>query len=108
MIDRFDGEFDFLSNFYRSCVQCEGVNYPTVEHAYQAYKTKNHQTRLFIAQLSTPGEAKKWGRTIDIRPDWEEIEVDVMRYYVRQKFLNNEKLALALHNTGNEELEELS
>ena len=33
-INSFDKEFAFLSNFYPSCITYEGIDYPTVEHAF--------------------------------------------------------------------------
>ena len=35
-ITRFHEEYRFLSNFYPVKVEYDGVQYPTVEHAYQA------------------------------------------------------------------------
>jgi predicted NAD-dependent protein-ADP-ribosyltransferase YbiA (DUF1768 family) len=43
MIDRFDGEFAFLSNFAPCEVEFEGIIFPTVENAFQAAKTKKRK-----------------------------------------------------------------
>lgn len=50
-INRFVQEYAFLSNFYPSIVQFEGLNYPTVEHAYQAAKSKEFFFRKLIVAL---------------------------------------------------------
>ena len=46
-IDKFDGEYAFLSNFYDSPLPTAGgtIVYPTVEHYFQAMKTENPKER---------------------------------------------------------------
>ena len=41
MINCFDGEFAFLSNFYPSLIFDGNIWFPTVEHYFQAAKTTN-------------------------------------------------------------------
>lgn len=88
VIDSFSGEHRFLSNFYLSRVALDGVDYPTVEHAYQAAKTMDKSKRNIIRQAETPGKAKRLGSSplLQIRDDWEFVRVDVMRYLIEQKF----------------------
>ena len=85
-IDSFSGEYDFLSNFSPAEVCWAGDSYPTVEHAYQAAKSNDPQVRERFAFLKTPGEAKREGRKIAIRDDWESIKINVMRNLLIQKF----------------------
>lgn len=70
-IEHFRGEFAFLSNFFPSPITIQGIVYPTVEHAFQAKKTMNREDRLVIAGCRTPGEAKRMGRRVELRPDWD-------------------------------------
>ena len=86
MIEKFDGEYAFLSNFSPSEIEYEGIIYPTVEHAFQAAKTMDMAERQRIANLSTPGEAKRAGRRVALRPDWETIKDDVMYNCLCAKF----------------------
>ena len=58
-ISQFVGENSFLSNFARAEVVWENIVWPTSEHAYQAAKTLDHQSRINIANLSTPAQAKQ-------------------------------------------------
>ena len=46
IIDTFDGEFRFLSNFWPSKVHYDGMEYRSVEHAYQAAKALDKDERL--------------------------------------------------------------
>ena len=63
-----------------------------------------HVRKLFL-DLRTPGEAKKLGRRINLRPDWETAKDQVMEKLLRQKFQIPE-LRRLLTNTGTARLEE--
>lgn len=85
-ITSFDGEYDFLSNFYPIMVMFDKEPYRTVEHAYQAAKTLNLEHRHVIQSFLFPGVAKRAGRDLTLRPGWEEMKLDVMLGLLRQKF----------------------
>jgi ribA/ribD-fused uncharacterized protein len=106
MIDKFEGKYEFLSNFYESPLRWRGNDYPTVEHAFQAAKTLDPIYRQAIATADTPGKAKRLGRKANLRPDWEEIKEQVMYECVSAKFSQSISLMLALLATGDEELVE--
>ena len=105
MIVEFDGDYAFLSNFYPSTIYHDGITYPTNEHFFQAMKTLDIDERKAIAAAETPGLAKRMGRNVKLRPDWEKIKVDVMRLGLILKFTDAE-LAEKLIATGDEELVE--
>ena len=105
MIVEFDGEHAFLSNFFPSSILYEGIVYPTNEHFFQAMKTLDQTERQKIANAETPGMAKRLGRHVQLRPDWEQIKVDVMRTGLMLKF-TDAALAEKLLATGDEELVE--
>lgn len=88
MIERFDGEYKFLSNFYAYApVEYEGLVYPTSEHAFQAAKTFIPELKLRFTDFSTsPGAAKRMGREIPIRTNWETVKDQVMLDILRIKF----------------------
>lgn len=103
-IDKFEGEFAFLSNFYEAEVEYEGIKYPTNEHAFQAAKSLNPARRLEIAMLDTPGKAKRAGRNLLLRHDWEQVKYDIMLDIVFAKFYQHPELATKLLATGDAEL----
>lgn len=103
MIDRFNGEYAFLSNYSASPFRINYVLFPTMEHYFQANKADNQNDYLHIAYAPTPGEAKRLGRKIQLRPDWEEIKDNVMLTGLRKKFADPELRNLLLA-TGDEEL----
>lgn len=105
IIDRFTKEsgYDFLSNFYSSTIRFDGLLYPTVEHAYQASKTLDPKLREIIRKAPGPMEAKKLGRGLQLREDWEQVKIDVMKQLVKEKF-DNPFLGYRLISTGNAKL----
>ena len=86
MINDFSGKYAFLSNFYHSPIEEDGITYPTVEHYFQAMKTTNIKERQAIAGAPTPGKAKRMGRRTNLRPDWEDVKIEVMRRALGLKF----------------------
>lgn len=103
-ITRFEGEYAFLSNFYHSPVTFSEIEFPTVEHAYQAAKTLNQKYRRNIAKLPSPSKAKQIGRVIPLREDWEEVKVGYMTALVTAKFETHDYLAVKLLETYPAEL----
>lgn len=100
--DSFRGpnQYDFLSNFYASPIEILGISYPTGEHAFAAYKAQDLATHITIAGASNPSLAKKWGRQIPLRTDWESVKYDVMVAVLRAKFSVGSPLANKLLSTG--------
>lgn len=83
---KFENEHSYLSNFWISDIWFDSWLYPSVEHAFQAAKTLNLNDRAIVRDASTPAKAKKIGRRIEKRSDWDSIRIDVMRTLVKQKF----------------------
>lgn len=104
IITRFIGEYRFLSNFYESPVRLDSTEYATVEHAFQAAKTLDLKERVKILEADTPGKAKKLGRKVTLREDWEQVKMSIMEALVFHKFEENKALAAALVATGDAEL----
>jgi N-glycosidase YbiA len=86
LISNFHGENFFLSNFFPAPVSYEGEIYPTVEHAFQAAKTLDREQRKSIQDAETPAKAKQMGKTVTLRPDWEQEKLAIMLELLRQKF----------------------
>lgn len=99
----FAGKYHFLSNFYPCNILVDGTTYSSAEAAFQAAKCANASERLLFSTLQ-PAEAKKAGKKVKLREDWEDIKVDVMREIIRTKFTDNPDLAVKLHGTGQAEL----
>jgi len=103
-IERFTGDYRFLSNFFASPVRDEKGEYATVEHAYQAAKACNDAEWYSIAAASTPAKAKRRGNTVVVDMFWEAKRLPLMRAFLVKKFAPGSHLAYRLLATGNAEL----
>ena len=82
----FRGRYRALSNFYPCSLEWEGLVYPTTEHAYQASKTTEVRLRRAVRDLATPGDAKRFGGALSLRPGWDEMKLGIMLELLRRKF----------------------
>lgn len=109
VITSFSGDYSFLSNFWpwvngryvsEWTMEWKGITYRTSEHAFQAAKTLSRAERRLIARMETPGKAKRAGQRVTLRPNWDDIRVDVMEEILRIKFRDPElrKMLLATNN----------
>jgi N-glycosidase YbiA len=90
------------------------ISVSTVEHYFQASKACCREDFLWVMAAEDAASAKRrggrhgdGGRRIDLRPDWEDVKVDVMRYACRRKFAMAE-FREALLETGDRVLVENS
>ena len=87
VIDSFTGQYEFLSNFYYSPIKVHKVGRgKTVEHVYQAMKCQDKDQAAYVLSLPTPGQAKRAGRKVILREDWEMVKVHAMYKCLRAKF----------------------
>lgn len=116
-IDQFRGRYEFLSNFYPTPIHYDGITYPSAEHAYQAAKCLDDSSilntaigawtlaatglelKFAIAMEPSSGKAKRMGRLLPLRPDWEQVKLDIMLQIVTLKF-KDEHLAAMLKRTA--------
>ncbi len=94
-----------FSNFSPHGVFLQGKHWQTVEHYYQAQKfvgTAEAAIIPVIHAVKTPEEAAALGRdcTRQVRPDWEQVKISVMREAVLQKFLTHKDIQAILLATG--------
>ncbi|WP_410646242.1 NADAR family protein [Amycolatopsis sp. cmx-4-54] len=81
VVNGFHGHYRLLSNFHEHPVTWDGFTYPSGEAGYNAGKTLDPQRRAWIAAAPSPGEAKRRGRQVQLRDDWD----DLHRYVVMQE-----------------------
>jgi ribA/ribD-fused uncharacterized protein len=101
----FFGEYRLFSNFWHVQVVMDGKVYRSTEHAYQAAKTLDPKGREYIAAARSPADARRLGRAVTMRPDWESVKEQVMRDLLIQKF-SIDPYKTALLDTGEAYLEE--
>lgn len=101
-IESFSGFYSFLSNFSYCDIEFEGLEYPSVENAYQAAKTLEPNLRLQFTEIS-PAESKKRGRTLALRSDWDQVKIGIMYELLKKKF-SKQSMQVKLLETSDREL----
>lgn len=102
-ITSFKDRYHFLSNLYPCHVHFTYLGIwwiaKSVEHLYQACKTRNVNHVRWIISSRHAGLAKIRGREVEIREDWNEMKDQVMEGALREKFAKPD-LAQMLRATG--------
>ncbi len=98
--DKTDFEITVHQNVLGSLIakQNDGLCFGSGEAAFQAQKCIDRTDRLMFRDMR-PSEAKRAGRRVLLRPDWEHIKVELMEEIVRAKFTQNADLAHMLLST---------
>jgi len=107
-ITQFRGEYSWLSNFqyFDKPLNYYGIKFLTNEHFYVAMKTVDWDLRKLVSLHPSKG-LKKYGNSLTLRDDWEDIKLEVMLYGLRYKFSNkNPNLREKLLLTGDAIIEE--
>lgn len=104
-IEFFESKFRFLSNFFICEVPYDQFLFNSSESAYQAQKTQDIVIQKSFIPLS-PLEAKRKGKQILLRHDWENVKERFMFDIVLNKFSFNPNLQKKLLETGSLILEE--
>jgi len=95
----FTGEYQCLSIFYPCIVIHGDLVFCNAEAAFQAAKSMSQDERIRFCAM-TSAEAKREGWRVEMRPDWKQVKVDVMRDILLSKFERNADLWLKLLGTG--------
>lgn len=70
---RSNEQYKWMSNFHVAIFTLQGHQWASIEHWYQAMKALDPDVQAMVRSAGTPGEAKRLGRVIACRPDWEDI-----------------------------------
>lgn len=101
VIDGFSEQYSFLSNFHTHPVYYECRWFPSNEHAFAAAKTRDEAQRAWIAAATTPGEAKRRGRSVTLKPHWDTYwRYVTMDNLLAAKFARETEMAERLFRTG--------
>lgn len=84
---KFRGEYYFLSNMYPCLVRVDGRIFRSAEAAFQSRKCLIPEETAAFQGLDG-FQAKKLGRYVKLRPDWNDIRLAEMEKVLRQKFRN--------------------
>jgi len=97
------GKYKALINSYPSRITVEGITYPTLEHAFQAAKLTDTETKVLISKAKLPDVSSLVEKGFT-RPNWKEIQWATMYQLMKLKFESNPTLASVLQDTGNHRL----
>jgi len=99
---RVADDYGCFSNFAPYPISIDGREWPTSEHYFQAQKFLDSERRERIRHTPSPMIAARLGRDrkARLRPDWEQVKLDVMRKAVRAKFTQHEAIRRVLLDTG--------
>lgn len=96
-ISEFRGKYFFLSNFYPAPVTYLGQSFKNNEAAFQSAKCPERSNEFLSL---SPSDAKRLGRRVRLRNDWEDVKDKVMYDICIAKFIQNKNLAQLLIETG--------
>jgi ribA/ribD-fused uncharacterized protein len=107
---RLGDKYGCFSNFAPYPIKLKGKTWPTSEHYFQAQKFAGTQYEEEIRLTKSPAVAARMGRSRarPLRPDWEEVKVDIMREAVFAKFTQHPDLREILVGTGDAHIVEHS
>lgn len=105
MIKEFKNQYFFLSNFYECPIYYNKLVFCNAEAAFQAQKVIDEKEQYKFINLNA-SQARKLGKTIVLRKDWEEVKDNIMYEIVKRKFTVNKELQQKLIDTKDEELVE--
>lgn len=104
MIYFFREEYAWLSNYAECKIDIKGIIYDSVEHAYLSCKLPDDEWKILCTRNS-PRVIKQELTKRLIRPDWDDIKIDAMRYCLNEKF-RQEPFRTKLIETGNQNIVE--
>ena len=105
-IKGFFGEYRFLSNFWPCQIVYKGFTFQSSEALFMAHKSGLEEDFEKFSKFIKPGDAKRAGKQVQLRSDWDQIKFDVMEKVLRLKFEQNPDLMEKLLATGDTYLEE--
>ncbi len=100
-IKEFRGEFYFLSNFYNAEIYYKDHKFQNNEAAFQAMKCPERAAEFCYLNGV---EAKRKGRYVQLRSDWENVKDKIMYEICFAKFTQHPELKIKLLETGSREL----
>lgn len=103
IINQFRGKYAFLSNFYETEIYCWGFKYRNAEAAFQAMK---NPLKAGMFEGLDAKAAKRLGRTVELRKDWEQHKEGFMYTVCLAKFTQKPELEEMLLATGDKILVE--
>lgn len=104
MIEEFKGDYKFLCNFYEGKpFEYKGMWFTNSEAAFHSQKCLKRSKEF---EGLKPKESKQLGRQVPLRPDWNDVRLEIMCEVCYAKFTQDKDLKKKLLETGDEYLQE--
>lgn len=104
-VKMFRGQYAFLSNMHPASFLWDGRMYLNAEAAFQSAKCLDPFERDRFSHMDGK-TAKREGKKVLLRKDWEQVKVGLMKEIVTAKFAQNKDLLQQLIFTGSVTLTE--
>lgn len=85
MIEEFQGEYRWLSNFVSCSIMLNGIMYRSVEHAYMSAKSDNIDWKEFCQNTEKPGAVKKASYSLAINANWNKYKKHIIMWQCLQQ-----------------------
>lgn len=96
------GEWGVFSNFAQIPIVVDGVCFYCAESLFQVMKFSDSEARKTIFSLKGQAlkmKAKRFEKTVGVRPDWGEVIVDVLKFCLMKKFEQSEPFRTELERS---------
>lgn len=105
MIYRFREQYGWLSNMKTANIHYKGHDFKSTENAFMWQKNPDDASWLKECLTLPPNECKKRSREISLRPDWNDVKLNVMYEVLVIKF-TQEPFKTLLLETENQNIVE--
>lgn len=112
IVFKLDPSQDLIANGkYGVKIQSDGLEYGSAEHIYQSLKSNDPKWKELVRKTETGEKVKSLarkhlGKKYEMREDWDDIKVRVMRFVIAMKFDQNQELKERLLDLEGEIVEE--
>jgi len=104
-INKFRGDYAFLSNFYPCIIHYKEMTFRCSEAMFQSFKCRTREDAEMFQDFDGL-TSKRMSHKIKVRDDWYNISISAMYITLKEKFTQNPALKEKLLATGDSYLEE--
>ncbi len=101
-----NGRYKCFSNWYSCSFTYQGYTWSNSEQALMYFKSFDKEYQKKIKKANNPAVAKKLGRQVKLRPDWDQVKLSLMIEILYAKFSQNADLKEILLNTNGVKIHE--
>lgn len=100
------GHYKCFSNWYSCSFTWNGYTWANSEQALMSAKSFDKNYHKKIKKATNPADAKRLGRSVKLRPDWDQVKFNIMVEILLAKFSQNPELKKILLETEDQVIHE--